>query len=75
MIWYFHGLIRENKRIRPVHGPRERECCHGWVRACQTEEIAQILCELDQLRLIATPENAQRKQPKVMATVFIPGNN
>ena len=67
------ALIRENKRIKLVHGPRERECCHGWIRASQEEEIAQILCELDQLRLVSTngnPQDTQKKQAKVMATVL-----
>lgn len=67
------ALIRENKRISLVHGLRQRECCHGWIPARQAEELVQNLCELDQLSLVATPRNpqdAKRKQPKVMATVI-----
>jgi len=63
------ALIRENKRIKLVHGPREQECCHGWVHPIEEEEIAQILRELDQLRL-ATPGNPQGTQAKVMGTVL-----
>lgn len=71
------ALIRENKRIRLVNGPREKECCHGWLRNYdQCKAVEKILTELGQVQppkagsASQYPEGAKGKTVKVIATVL-----
>lgn len=68
------GLIRENKRIRLINGPREKECCHGWLRDCdQRKVVERVLTELGQVKLPKAGETYQDtkgKTAKVIATVL-----
>ena len=71
------ALIRENKRIRLINGPREKECCHGWLRGCdQSKAVERILIEIGQVKsLKAGPAHQYSKETKdktlkVIATVL-----